>query len=853
MTDHRPPEQVARIRAAAARAVTAATGSSTLDLTGLDLRTSDVAALPLPARGVTRLVLRRNRLVWLPGAIRRMTDLTELEVDGNPLRALPDWIGGLTNLTTLEVGDTELIGLPDPMRRLTRLRRLGLGELGRPLLRKEYFGEDVEEDDEDLGEDGEDVGEDDEPRDYRSYDNDPQVYDAADLEDVEYPYGYAAVELPDWLGDLTRLTSLDLHTNRLRALPEWLRRLEDLRTLHLGHNALEELPGWLGGLHRLTALNLSDNRLTALPAQLSRLTALTTLNLGANRLAAVPDWISALAGLESLELRDNALRAVPRSVMTLPALRRLGLARNRITALPDGVALPALEDLDLRRNRLPALPRGLGAPPALRTVRVEGNPLPPELVATDHAEDTGAVAATLRRVWADGVEIAEAKLVLFGPRAADTDALLAALRGRPPVERRERAPRLRVTPVEIEHGGRRITLRAQDFGGQQRGGQTHPLFLAAPAVYLVVWDPQEGPGQQLVERWTAMLAERARGDACVLAVALGGRQFGPRPLDERALRTRFGALFAGVHEVDPARLKTVHRLRAALAEAALRFPHTVRWFPAAWRHAVEEISGSGAGALTVAGYRDAAARCELAPDEARRVAHAAHGWGRWIHHDDDPALAPFVVLDPEWLSAAVTRVLTDPDAIGSGGIVTDRHLHEIWSAHAPAEPRPGRPSTADEQRLLLAITERFGLAHPVLQFGGGEPRHVVGQLLPPHRPNLSYAWTTFRTRDPTVTRSCRIVRRDGGGPVVRDELVPRLVAHLHRRLLGPDRARHGAHWRGGLLVGHRHGARALITRVDDGVRVEARGPDADLVAWQLVEEIHECVEASWSDLTTHAS
>lgn len=84
-------------------------------------------------------------------------------------------------------------------------------------------------------------------------------------------------ELPESLGELTQLQSLNLSRNQLAGLPEWLGRLTQLQTLDVRDNELSKLPEWLGRLTQLQTLDLSGNQLTALPEWLGRLTNLKEL------------------------------------------------------------------------------------------------------------------------------------------------------------------------------------------------------------------------------------------------------------------------------------------------------------------------------------------------------------------------------------------------------------------------------------------------------------------------------------------------------------------------------------------------------------------------------------------------
>ncbi len=86
-------------------------------------------------------------------------------------------------------------------------------------------------------------------------------------------------------------TSLDLSTSllasdseKLTELPESLGQLSQLQTLNLSRNGLTSLPDGLGQLSQLQTLHLSDNQLSDIPASLVQLEQLKTLALDLNSL-----------------------------------------------------------------------------------------------------------------------------------------------------------------------------------------------------------------------------------------------------------------------------------------------------------------------------------------------------------------------------------------------------------------------------------------------------------------------------------------------------------------------------------------------------------------------------------------
>jgi hypothetical protein len=155
-------------------------------------------------------------------------------------------------------------------------------------------------------------------------------------------------QLPESLGQLTQLQTLNLSDNKLTTLPESLGQLTQLQTLNLSDNKLITLPESLGQLTPLQTLNLSDNKLTTLPESLGQLTQLRTLNLSDNNLTTLPESLGQLTQLQTLNLSDNKLTTLPESLGQLTQLRLLTARKLKLKAMPVAMReLKSLETLDL--------------------------------------------------------------------------------------------------------------------------------------------------------------------------------------------------------------------------------------------------------------------------------------------------------------------------------------------------------------------------------------------------------------------------------------------------------------------------------------------------------------------------
>ncbi|MEO0648281.1 MAG: COR domain-containing protein, partial [Cyanobacteria bacterium J06650_10] len=117
---------------------------------------------------------------------------------------------------------------------------------------------------------------------------------------------------------LTNLRSLYLgnsyfskNKNQIEELPDTIGNLTSLQSLDLIGNQLSSLPEVIGNLTSLQSLDLSSNQLSSLPEAVGNLTSLQSLDLSSNQLSSLPKWIQSLNQIETLDLRGNPLPIPP--------------------------------------------------------------------------------------------------------------------------------------------------------------------------------------------------------------------------------------------------------------------------------------------------------------------------------------------------------------------------------------------------------------------------------------------------------------------------------------------------------------------------------------------------------------
>ncbi|KAL3694257.1 hypothetical protein R1sor_007908 [Riccia sorocarpa] len=155
---------------------------------------------------------------------------------------------------------------------------------------------------------------------------------------------------------LESLRFLDLQ--KLRTLPEALGNLQPLRSLEFESCGFESLPESLGRLSGLTSLSIADcGNLKILPETIGDLSSLKDLYIyRCENLKTLPGTIGDLSRLTSLQLLNtSALHSLPETIGRLSSLVKLDIRLCR--TLPNTIGdLSNLSDLYLSASALPSTP-----------------------------------------------------------------------------------------------------------------------------------------------------------------------------------------------------------------------------------------------------------------------------------------------------------------------------------------------------------------------------------------------------------------------------------------------------------------------------------------------------------------
>ena len=315
-----------------------------------------------------------------------------------------------------------------------------------------------------------------------------------------------------------------------------------------------------------------------------------------------------------------------------------------------------------------------------------------------------------------------------------------------------------------------------DFGGQEIYHSTHQFFLTRRSVYVLVTDERKEDTD--FEYWLEIV--NLLSDGSPLVIAQNRKQGRHHGVDFGAMRQRYPNL-CGTLVLDLADNSGLDAAVTKIRRELEQLPHIGTALPKTWRAVRLALEADPRNYISAADFFGICqANGFTDRDDMRQLGGYLHDLGICLFFQDDALLSKTVILKPEWGTAAVYRVLDDPEIAHARGVFTPADLRRIWS-DATYE------SMRDE---LLQLMVKFQLCFQV----PGSDTYIAPQLLAPSQP--AYHWDAS---DNLVLRYEYDVMPKG--------IVRRLIVALHYQIAPDDLL-----WRSGAVFEY-EGSKAEVIEV----------------------------------------
>lgn len=586
--------------------------------------------------------------------------------------------------------------------------------------------------------------------------------------------GLGIAELPPAVGQIVSLRELDLSRNQLTNFPLSICHLNSLKMLNLSGNQLSELPSEISLLKALVHINLAGNRLTTLPAEIKYLSNLTTLILSENHLTSLPVEIGQLRGLTTFYVVNNQISELLPEIGELRNLASFDLSGNRLAELPDEIGrLDRLTTLDVSNNQLVTLPSAIGQlrnltklvlwtnklatlpaefgqlynltaldvfdnqiaslPPEMQNLSryiqldLRKNPIaiPPEIL--DRVDNSFEIIRYYFRYVKTSDEkkrLNEAKLILVGQGSVGKTSLAKRLFNQGFSEHEPATGGIAITAWPITAGEQEIMLNVWDFGGQEIMHATHQFFLTKRSLYILVLDARQGEQDNRIDYWLKII-QSFGGDSPIIVV-INKIDAYLLSLDQRGLQAKYPSIQAFVNTSCKTN-EGIENLRSTIKEVVMQLEHLDTTILASWLNVKQQLQRMRRDYIQ---YGDFVRLCEAQGinDEVsqRTLSRFLHDLGVILSFQDDQRVEDTNILNPEWVTNAVYRILNSITLFHSGGILEIKQLEDILdSSRYPYSTH----------LFIIEMMRKFELC---FDHTGEHKKYLIPDLLPKEEPYLDW-------------------------------------------------------------------------------------------------------------------
>jgi internalin A len=441
---------------------------------------------------------------------------------------------------------------------------------------------------------------------------------------------------------------------------------------------------------------------------------------------------------------------------------------------------------------------------ALTTLDVSDCPLtnpPPEIVN----QGNDAILNYIRERALAGVDhLYEAKVLIIGEGGAGKTSLLRRLY-QPDQELPKESETTRGIAI-YRHvfklkNGKLFRLNVWDFGGQQIYHATHQFFLTHRSLYVLVDDTRKdykSVSDEYFRYWLELIdVFGGHSPTLIFQNEKDGRS---KAIDFEGIKRRYGNVekcYAGNLE----KADAADGVREGIEFFASHLSHIGEELPVHWIKVRTDIEARAGMVpyIPVQEYFDIYRR-HMKFDQAKALwlSRYLHDLGVFLHFQDDPLLARTVILQNEWATEAVFRILDDETVKANRGRFNKGDCERLWRDSAYADMHPE----------LLALMQNFELCY---ELRDSKPQtRLVRQLLPPAKPKDFADWG--KSEDLVLRYRYEFLPKG---------MISRLTVRLHRFVRDPEMA-----WVTGVLF-EREGTTVLAEVLANGSEIElrARGPE----------------------------
>jgi len=496
------------------------------------------------------------------------------------------------------------------------------------------------------------------------------------------------------LDQLTDLKELNLSSNQISEI-ENLDQLTDLNILRIVHNQISEIKG-LDQLTDLKELVLYSNQISEIK-NLDQLTALKGLYLSTNQISEIKG-LDQLTALSELWLQSNQIGRI-KNLDQLKQLSLLNLQNNKIESLSKAQTY-------LKANKLEVVWKDELYSSYKKGINLYDNPIK-DVPVTVIQKGKQAILEWFENLDKGAQSFNQGRVILIGEGASGKTSLVDRIVNNRYEEGRNTTHGVNLVKWQLPNHPN-IAVNFWDFGGQQIQRAVHKFFLTTACLYIVVCDNRKEDKPQF---WLEHIKTLARSAKVILVYNKADE--GNRPeFSNDFLKNKYPNIINFYRLSCKDGGKDMHRFKEDLEQYIATLESVIKPYPSNYlkiKEQLEEETELGKNYISLKRFNTICNENDLETDRGKEELLGLLNILGTITYFDDLPVQNLQVLNPEWLTSGVYRILTHKEITEKKkGKITVDDFDEILK---PDDIFKLVFSKEDHYYYLVVLMKRFGICY----------------------------------------------------------------------------------------------------------------------------------------------
>lgn len=467
------------------------------------------------------------------------------------------------------------------------------------------------------------------------------------------------------------------------------------------------------------------------------------------------------------------LKEIPEEIFELKHLKRVDCVKNKITSLSTKFTdLPELEKIFLFSNKIVEIPEEIIFIKKLETLDIYDNPIksiPSELFEMGGRKNAlDSIRNYINSLKAGTKSLNEIKVVIVGDGGAGKTSLQKLLINEEFNPQESQTHGINIKHLTLRPNNKNVKYRLWDFGGQEIMHATHQFFLSRRSIYIILLNAREEPNP---EYWLNHI--KSFGGNSPVVVVINKTDENPAyDVNRLFLKEKYPNIIEFI-KISCAQNMGIDNVKSALRRAVIDIQNLNSEWAIPWFKVKTHLENMTSNFIS---YDEFTSLCidsgVYDTSSQNTLVEYLNDLGIILHFKDF-ALSDTHVLEPEWVTYAVYKIINSKKLADNKGVLKLTEIRTILKSNEESG-RFKYPSSS--LNYIIELMMKFELCYKV-----SNTEILIPDLLEVQEP-------AFQSDD---QNPLKVVISYGFLP---KSIMPRLIVNLHSDIL--DKLR----WRSGVII-----------------------------------------------------